>query len=222
MAEEFHVSECSSKSLEEELNRLGGEGWLVVNCWPTDPGRAKIVMMREKEVFFKAQGGGFQTSRPLSQLTLEVPTARCLKEPLSPKVKNREFRLTTLATEFGSDEAGGLDCLRTLGLESPPKDSEKPRRFIGQTGIAVRQDARANWWPNAKKFVPGDSAKPPGAKSLLEGKAGATADTQTVPPPSDFSIHVAIELYLKKRTLGWAMPMVFYSRRWPNSSGFPF
>lgn len=159
MSEEFRVSECSSKSLEEELNRLGSEGWLVINCWPTDPGRATIVMKLVKEYFSKEKGC-FQACRPLSQLTLEVAAARCLKEPLSSKAKNHGLRLSILANEFGSDEAQVLERLRALGLETLPDVNWNPPKYIGTTSIALNQDKNTNWWLNAKEFPKKDSATP--------------------------------------------------------------
>lgn len=153
MSEEFRTISVIHSRVEDELNRLGVEGWQAINCWPGGSGQTICVLKRTIEYFCR-KTKSFQPCRPLYQLDLEFALARCLEQPDNPLGKNKGVRLSDLGREFGADEMAVFEHLKKAGLLESDKLPGAHSAFHDHHLLYVShpEENKAPLWLNVKKF----------------------------------------------------------------------
>ena len=97
------------------MNELGGEGWLAVNCWPTESGKMALVMKREK-TFVALHKRLIEPARPLKDLDRKAILEICLRATLKEGKYTAE--VSDVAGEFGTTVKGLLEHLQLLGFST--------------------------------------------------------------------------------------------------------
>jgi len=115
MSQEFHIEELEFAAAEKRMNELGGEGWLAVNCWPTDHGKMAMVMKREK-TFVALHKRFIEPARPLKDLDLKAVLEICLREKYDKG--KYSAKVSDVAGEFGTTVKGLVEHLQLLGFST--------------------------------------------------------------------------------------------------------
>ena len=115
MSQEFHIEEADFAAAEKRMNELGGEGWLAVNCWPTEPGKMALVMKREK-TFIALHKRLIEPARPLKDLDRKAVLEICLREKYDKG--KYSAKVSDVAGEFGTTVKGLLKHLQLLGFST--------------------------------------------------------------------------------------------------------
>lgn len=152
MSEEFRTLSVPQGQIESELNKLGLQGWQVVNCWSAGSGTATCILKRQLE-YFCSKTKTFQSRRPLHQLDLALALARCLEQPNNPLGKAKGIRLAALGREFGADETTVFERLKEEGLRESERLKDAHSGFCeGHLLWVSHPEKEGNpLWLNAKK-----------------------------------------------------------------------
>ncbi len=140
MSQEFHIEETDFAAAEKRMNELGGEGWLAVNCWPTEPGKIALVMKREK-TFVALHKRLIEPARPLKDLDLKAVLEICLRHKKPDSKHDGTMRegeqygvaVSNIAGEFGTTAQGVVEHLKTLGFITTKK------KYVNTEHLAVHR-----------------------------------------------------------------------------------
>lgn len=196
MIEEFHTEDVPAATLADSLNKLGKDGWLIVNCWPASaPGKVTCVLRREI-VAFNPETKRYEPARPLRELSLEAAFARCTKEP-KPKFKDKatntvkekdyhSLAISQLASEYAATEDEIIRQLKTAGLKESTQRPGTFSAFVGRDSLWIyRKDEKSIWYLYAQK-----------KKDTAKTEPAAVAPGGTEAPVGSFSIAEAVALCL--------------------------
>ncbi len=167
MSEEFKLLRSATSGIEEELNRLGAEGWTALNCWPEGTSEMVCVLKRTLE-FWDTASRSFRPCRPLSALTLDYALARCEDTELN-KFGNYAIKLAELGLEFGADQAAIFEHLKSKGLKSNEGYTDTIAGFVQKhrLSVKIKPDVNGHQWLNA---TPPKDDKPAVAKASAGSK----------------------------------------------------
>ena len=162
MTEDFLSKDLPSAKLADELNQLGKDGWLIVNCWPASPQTVTCVFRRPR-VYFCTNTKRYEPARRLALLTLEAALVRCINEPkrketktlkdvLSPTSELHSISLAKLGEEFCASEEEVASRLKECGLKESTKSPGSFSAFVDDQYLWIyRKTATAPWVLYAKK-----------------------------------------------------------------------
>lgn len=203
MREEFHTEDLPAAELGEALSRLGKDGWLIVNCWPSTGGTVTCIFRRPL-VFFCTRTKRYEPVRLPAQLTLDVALARCIDEPRrefrdkktgETKVADyHAIRVAKLGEEFGLEEADMVDLLKQTGLKEYPEGSGRFSAIVGNHSVWIyRKTAKEPWDLYAKPRSETKVSKPT-EKSAPDPETPAISGTPEAGSAAAFSVADAIAL----------------------------
>jgi len=203
MSEEFHLLTHRTSDVENELNRLGAQGWSAVNCWPSGTEQTICVLRRSIE-YWNRESRKFQPCRPLVNLTLEVALARCM-DIRHPKKKTPGIRLERLGLEFGADQAAVLEHLRSQGLKESEKLPGVFSAFVDNHLVYVPKtpDKNGDLWFDAKPLDKQKTPQQPTQPNVPPVEAPPKEPVEDKPPPLDFGKLVAFCMKKKPKEPGW-------------------
>ena len=127
MSQEFHIEETDFAAAEKRMNELGGEGWLAVNCWPTEPGKIALVMKREK-TFVALHKRLIESARPLKDLDRKAILEICLREKYDKG--KYSAKVSDVAGEFGATVKGLVEHLQLLGFSTTKQKTLDIEHFL--------------------------------------------------------------------------------------------
>ena len=208
MLEEFHTEDISAAGLGDTLNALGKDGWLLVNCWPSDGGKVTCVLRRE-HVYYCRKTKRYEPAHHPDRLTLEAALDRCLAEPKKSfqghEAKHHLIPLAKLGEEFWVGEEDMVQLLKKKGLKEYPAGSGHFSAIVGDHSLWIYRKTAKEPWGLYAKPVDKTKASKPSEKSAPGPAVPATAGTEGAESAAGFSVADAIALCIAQepKNKGW-------------------
>lgn len=191
-----------SAELSESLNRLGRDGWSLVNCWPAKKGLVSCVFRRE-HLYYNEETESYEPSHPLDGFSAEAALKTCLAAPDFRRkgAARRNFKksipLSRLAAQYGVTEEAMATHLRdAAGFIPSTTTADCFAKVVGDYNLWIhRSGPKKPWILYAKEEKPtelANAAEPAGEDEFSVAQAIELCEQQPLKKPhKDHSLDLA-------------------------------